>query len=71
MFVLKTDWDKIIPLLKNGALNPVIVGQGSILSAANQDTDLASISTWDAKFFQKVYQTLQLVFTESYPTSRL
>jgi hypothetical protein len=66
VIVLANDWAKILPYLSTGS--PLLVG-GTIYSTNSKD--LSNLEQWDATFYNQVYSTLQTIFTESYPTSRL
>lgn len=74
LYVLESDWLKVVPHLKTGQFNPQI-GPPPIPTLRVQafcgTLELADLEVWDAVFYQKVYQALQLVFTQSYPTSHL
>ena len=78
MFILANDWVKLVPYFINGSFTPFIVApqpKRTISACEGIDgwsgKDLTNISSWDQPFYGKVYATLQLIFTQSYPTSRL
>lgn len=63
--VLANDWNKLLPFLST---------QGPLQydpPFTTNSRDVSNIEIWDPVFYQKVYSTLQIVFTKSYPTSRL
>lgn len=67
--VLESDWRKIVPHLVSGEFNPFVGPPGIYSDVTPKDFD--NLEVWDARFVQKVYQALQLIFTQSYPTSNL
>lgn len=69
VYVLESDWRKIIPHLVSGELNPQVGPQHVISDVTPRGFD--NLEVWDQRFYQKVYSALQLIFTQSYPTSKL
>ena len=73
--VLRSDWKKIVPYLATGWMTPGVVAPQPVHNDRNDalcsTLDLANIEVWDAAFYQRVLATLQTLFTESYPTSKL
>lgn len=72
--VLSNDWAKILPYL-SGQPGGTTPGPSSplLLDPVNNTNpkDLSNLEQWDPVFYKKVYATLQTIFTESYPTSKL
>lgn len=74
--VLASDWLKLLPYL-SGQIDPdqPLPGPSNPLLVKSPPTtipkDVSTIDQWDPVFYQKVYATLQILFTESYPTSKL
>lgn len=77
VFVLSSDWAKILPLLGDGWFTPFVVAPQPILTTSPcvgvgwAGKELGNLEIWDAPFYQKVYAVLRTVFTHSYPTSKL
>jgi hypothetical protein len=63
--VLANDWNKIAPYLAVGS--PLLVDP--IINS--NEKDISNLEQWDAVFYTKVYDTLRMIFTQSYPTSKL
>jgi hypothetical protein len=75
VFVLTSDWKRIVPYLATGWMTPGVVAPQPVHDRLHDafcaSLDLADLETWDKTFYQKVLATLQTLFTESYPTSKL
>ena len=69
--ILATDFVKIIPLLKNGVLDPLQYPVPPIYPADPVNPDLSGIDQWDPVFYARVYNQLLRLFPESYPTSNI
>jgi len=67
--VLVSDWNKIVPYLQDGSWNPVATPVAWPLAAPNAEASIAD--TDDPDLYRRVLQTLELLFTEDFPTSRL
>ena len=73
--VLYSDWKKIVPYLATGWMTPGVVAPQRVHNDQNDaycgSLDLANIEDWDSAFYQRVLATLQTLFTQSYPTSKI
>jgi len=71
--VLKTDWEKIEPLILDGVFDPqmVPVGQRAVYLYPYVAHDEPVLDWADRALYYYLLGQLQLVFTETYPTSNL
>jgi hypothetical protein len=73
--VLYSDWKKILPYIASGWVTPGVVAPqwppDRQHNAQAFSLGLADLETWDKAFYTKVLSILQILFTESYPTSNL
>ena len=66
------DWDKIVPYLRDGTFNPLIVPTPHVTWLHPEvDLDLSVIDVNDRDFFVRVLGVLRSLFTEDYPISNL
>ena len=73
--VLYSDWKKILPYIATGWMTPGVVAPQWVPDQQHNalafSLDLADLEQWDKSFYGRVLATLQTLFTESYPTSKL
>ena len=67
--VLVSDWEKIVPALQSGQWNPAVTPVARAFAAPNAEASVADLD--DPDLYRRVLQTLQLLFTEDFPTSNL
>lgn len=67
--ILASDWNRIVPYLQSGAWNPAVTPVAR--EFASPDSPASIADTDDPDLYRRVFQTLQLLFTEDFPISFL
>ena len=72
VIVLGTDFEKILPYIKDGSFDPIQFPAPTIdTSNPDLDPDVSTIDQWDPVFYTRVLGQLRALFPDSYPTSNL
>jgi len=71
VLILGEDWAKIEPFIKDGSFDPLIVPNAPRTARLDPSHDMGALELVDQPFYLYVLNTLKLLFTESYPTSKL
>lgn len=71
--ILREDWVKILPYIKNDFLNQVVFKTqiDTVVLHPERDHEPSIIDRTDEQYYVRTLQLLQELFTEAYPTSQL
>lgn len=70
--VLATDFEKILPYIKDGTFDPIQYPPPTIdVGSPTVHPDISTIDQWDPVFYGRVYGQLRALFPDAYPTSNL
>lgn len=71
--ILGEDWEKILPYIQDGTLNPSLVPASPKVGYINPDVQYSSstLDSKDPRFYDRVLYILEGLFPEDYPTSNL
>ncbi len=72
VYVLKEDWDKIEPYLRDGTFNPQVVAYPKVgFLKPFAAKDIVNVFKYNQPFYDRILGVLEGLFPEDYPTSNL